>query len=91
MSAPQTARLASVSTPTEAPAPQIQLGDILTVKQVAALLQFTVRQVYELTRRRGQGLAHPPIPVLRINGNLRFRRADVQAWLDGLAKNEAYA
>jgi excisionase family DNA binding protein len=80
MSAPQTARLASVSTPTETPA-RLQLGDILTIQQVADLLQFSKRQVYEMTRRRGQGLAHP-IPVLRINGNIRFRRRDIEAWID---------
>ena len=46
MSALQTARLASVRTPTETPA--LQLGDILTIQQVADLLQFSKRQVYEL-------------------------------------------
>jgi hypothetical protein len=77
-----------MSSPTETQTP-LQLPEILTVKQVANWLQFTVRQVYELTRRRGQGLDHPPIPVLRINGNLRFRRADVAVWLDGLAVESA--
>jgi hypothetical protein len=49
MSAAQAARLASVSTPTETPA-RLQLGDILTIAQVAELLQFSKRQVYELSR-----------------------------------------
>jgi predicted DNA-binding transcriptional regulator AlpA len=79
MSALQTARLASVGAPTETPA--LQLGDILTIQQVADLLQFSKRQVYELTRARGQGLAHP-IPLLRINGNIRFRRRDIETWID---------
>jgi excisionase family DNA binding protein len=78
MSAPQTARLASVSAPpTETP---LQLGDILTIQQVADLLQFSKRQVYELTRKRGQGIDNP-IPTLRINGNIRFRRRAIEAWL----------
>lgn len=80
MSASQTAPLAPVSAPTETPA-SLQLGDILTIQQVADVIQFSKRQVYELTRTRGQGLAHP-IPVLRINGNIRFRRRDIQAWID---------
>jgi excisionase family DNA binding protein len=63
----------------ETPAP-LQLGDILTIQQVADLLQFSKRQVYELTRRRGQGIDNP-IPTLRINGNIRFRRRAIEAWL----------
>jgi len=63
----------------ETPTP-LQLGDILTIQQVADLLQFSKRQVYELTRRRGQGIANP-IPTLRINGNIRFRRRAIEAWL----------
>jgi excisionase family DNA binding protein len=69
-----------MSSPTETPAP-LQLGDILTIQQVADLLQFSKRQVYEMTRARGKRLTHP-IPVLRINGNIRFRRRAIETWLD---------
>jgi hypothetical protein len=30
-----------------------------------------------------------PLPVVRINGNLRFRRVDVEAWLATLAREAA--
>lgn len=61
-------------------------SEILTIEQVAAWLQMSRRQVYEMTRSRGQARIDDPIPVLRINGNVRFRRVDVELWLARLAK-----
>ncbi len=60
--------------------------DILTVDEVAALLKMTRDQVYTLTRARSRARMDKPIPVLRINSNLRFRRSDLDAWLADLAK-----
>ena len=59
--------------------------EILTVEEVAAMLKMSKRQIYEQTRKRGQVRQEHPIPILRINGNLRFRKADIEAWLDQLA------
>jgi hypothetical protein len=28
-----------------------------------------------------------PIPVLKINGNVRFRKSDIEAWIERLAVN----
>jgi excisionase family DNA binding protein len=48
------------------------------VGDVAAYLGLTVNSVYKLTAPR----ARLRIPHLRVSGRLRFRRADVDAWLD---------
>jgi predicted DNA-binding transcriptional regulator AlpA len=74
--APASATLSPVVTQTE----------ILTVSDVAKLLKFSKGQVYDLTRSRAKVRQTRPIPVLRINGNLRFRRSDIEQWLNGLAE-----
>jgi predicted DNA-binding transcriptional regulator AlpA len=66
------------------------MTEILTVREVAALLKMTEGQVYSLTKsrfraRHGEARA---IPALRINGNLRFRLSDIEAWLDRLSREE---
>jgi predicted DNA-binding transcriptional regulator AlpA len=60
-------------------------NEILTVEEVAAMLKMSRRQIYEQTRRRGQVRQEHPIPTLRINGNLRFRKNDIDSWLDQIA------
>jgi excisionase family DNA binding protein len=74
-------------TATEFPMPaQRAPSEVLTIEQVAAWLKMSRRQVYEMTRSRGQARMDDPIPMLRINGNVRFRRVDVDAWLSRLAE-----
>jgi excisionase family DNA binding protein len=52
--------------------------EILKVNDVAELLQLTTWQVLNLCKVD----AHTPLPHIRVNGrSLRFRRADVDAWL----------
>jgi predicted DNA-binding transcriptional regulator AlpA len=60
---------------------------ILTIDELATFLKMTRRQVYNLTRARGQARMQHPLPVLRINGNVRFRRCDVETWLAELAND----
>ena len=63
--------------------------EILTIAELAALLEMSKSQIYEMTKERtrtGSMKAHP-LPVLKINGNLRFRKSDVEAWLGRLAGN----
>jgi predicted DNA-binding transcriptional regulator AlpA len=74
-----------------APAPEtlssvITQTEILTVSDVAKLLKFSKGQVYDLTRSRARVRQTLPIPTLRINGNLRFRRSDIEQWLNRLAE-----
>lgn len=78
-------------TPTPAsaiPIPQFPPSEILTAQEVANWLKMSKRQVYEMTRHRGKVRADHPIPVMRINGNIRFRRSDIEAWLSRIAESE---
>ncbi len=65
--------------------------EILTVEDLAHFLKMSKRQVYEMTstRTRTGTMKKNPLPVLRINGNLRFRSGDVEAWLSKLAQEAA--
>ncbi|MBI4461742.1 MAG: helix-turn-helix domain-containing protein [Acidobacteria bacterium] len=51
---------------------------LLTVREVAELLQVPVSWVYERTRRRSLDR----IPSFRLGKYWRFREADVLAWLE---------
>lgn len=66
-------------------------SEILTLDDVAAWLKMTRGQVYTLTRKRSQARMDVPFPVLKINGNLRFRRADVETWLEKIAQLQEVA
>jgi predicted DNA-binding transcriptional regulator AlpA len=65
------------------------MTEILTIDDLAALLKMTRGQVYTLTRSRSRARMDNPIPILRINGNVRFRRGDVEVWLQRIANQEA--
>jgi predicted DNA-binding transcriptional regulator AlpA len=57
--------------------------EILTVDELATLLKMTKRQIYTMTETRAQSgamKAHP-LPALKINGNLRFRKAPIDEWI----------
>jgi excisionase family DNA binding protein len=58
--------------------------EILTAKEVAALLRISTRQVYELAKQ-----TENPIPAVRIRTSVRFRRADLDGWIDGLVQKKA--
>jgi predicted DNA-binding transcriptional regulator AlpA len=63
-----------------------QAAKILTVIQVADLLQIPVSSVYEKTRfRRG---AAPPLPCRRVGKYLRFFESEVLRWLIALPQNK---
>lgn len=59
------------------------MGEILTINELAALLKMTKRQIYTMceTRTRNGAMKDHPLPVLKINGNLRFRKSQIEAWL----------
>lgn len=54
---------------------------ILTVEQAAEILQLKPSTIYELTRRRNAR----PLPVHKAGKFLRFRRSEIENWLDGKA------
>lgn len=49
------------------------------------MLRMSKRSVYEMTSERGRAKMKHPLPVLRINSILRFRREDVEDWIEKLA------
>jgi excisionase family DNA binding protein len=57
------------------------MGEILTVSELAALLKMSRRQVYEMTSNRTRARQKDPLPLIRVNGNLRFSKTVVEAWL----------
>jgi predicted DNA-binding transcriptional regulator AlpA len=61
--------------------------EILTVDELAAILKMSKNQIYEMTRERTRSgaMRDHRLPVLRINGNIRFRRGDVEDWIERLA------
>jgi len=61
--------------------------ELLTIEECAALLKVTPRSVYEMTSSRGRARSQHPLPVLRLNSKcLRFRRQDIENWLEQIAK-----
>ena len=54
---------------------------ILTAEQIAEVLQVKTSTIYELTRRRNGR----PLPVHKAGKFLRFRRSEIERWLDGKA------
>jgi len=65
------------------------MPEILTIDELAAILKMTRSQVYTMTRKRARARMEHPLPVLRINGNIRFRRTDIEEWLEKSAKEAA--
>lgn len=64
--------------------------EILTVAEVAAMLKFSKSQVYELAKactRTGE-VRENPLPCVRIGSSVRFRREDVEAWIETLVRKQ---
>ena len=64
--------------------------EILTVEELATLLKMSKGQIYEMTKQRTRtgSMKENPLPVLKINGNVRFRKVDVDSWLAQLAEEK---
>ena len=60
------------------------MGEILTVDELASLLKMNRRQIYSMTESRTRARQKHPLPIMRVNGNLRFSRTAVEAWLQQL-------
>jgi len=62
------------------------MTEILTVDELAAMLKINRSQVYELAKERTRSgeLREHPLPVLRIGKAVRFRRQDVETWIETL-------
>ena len=57
------------------------MGEILTVSELASLLKMSRRQIYSMTETRTRAKQEHPLPTMRVNGNLRFSKSAVEAWL----------
>jgi excisionase family DNA binding protein len=64
-----------------------QAPRIMTVEQVAGLLQIPKSSVYEKTRVRRGGT--PALPCRRVGKYLRFFDSEVMAWLTALPQNKS--
>jgi excisionase family DNA binding protein len=64
------------------------MTEILTVDELAAMLKMSKNQIYEMTRThtRSGAMRDNPIPYLKINSNVRFRKSDIEAWIEKLVE-----
>jgi excisionase family DNA binding protein len=58
------------------------MNEILTAQEVAAILRISTRQVYQLAKEEEN-----PIPSVRMRTSVRFRRVDVDGWVESLVRN----
>jgi excisionase family DNA binding protein len=68
-----------ISSANNSPVSAPKFEPILTAEQVSEILQLKPSTVYELTRRRNAR----PLPVHKAGKFLRFRRSEIERWLDG--------
>lgn len=65
---------------------------LLTLQEAAELLAVSPRTIYEMTSRRGRTRREHPLPVIRLNSKcLRFREADLEAWVAKIAEGSPEA
>ena len=63
------------------------MEQLLTIEELASLLRVKPRTIYEMTSQRGRKRSKHPLPVIRINAKcLRFRRQDIEKWIESLAR-----
>ena len=56
--------------------------EILTIKEVAAYLKLTQKTAYRLAAEGG-------IPGFKVGGSWRFRRREIEHWIDEQSKKNA--
>ncbi len=62
--------------------------ELLNIKQLAEWLQMTEFQIRAMLRKKGQARMRHPLPSIRLNSNVRFVRADIEAWLLKIREDE---
>jgi excisionase family DNA binding protein len=65
------------------------MTEVLTIEELSAWLKLSKSQVYSMLRARGRARMSHPLPSVRLNGNVRFRRQDIEDWLEKLTQEEA--
>ena len=71
----QKTQTTATSSPIAAP------SEILTIDELGGWLKCGRRSIYEMTRIRSQLHHEIPLPVLRLPFGIRFRRSDIEEWL----------
>lgn len=65
------------------------MTEILTISDLCAWLKIEPSAVYSMTRaRHRKRYGNRALPFLKVNGSIRFRRQDVERWLELLANNK---
>lgn len=68
------------------------MTEILTIDELATWLKMPRGSVYSQTRTRHRArYGDRALPFFKINGSIRFRKSDVEAWLERLATNKEAA
>lgn len=62
--------------------------EILTIDELAKMLKVDPAKVYEITRKRFSRRRGFPLPKFRVGRELRFRRRDVEQWIEQSLKDE---
>ena len=57
------------------------LADIMTIREVADYLKLTEKTAYRLA-------ADGKIPGFKVGGSWRFRRSEIEKWIDTQSKKE---
>ena len=60
---------------------------ILNLQEAAEFLKLSKNSIYSMTRQRTRERMDAPIPVIRINGNLRFSKESLIEWLRNLEQS----
>ena len=60
--------------------------DILKASEVANMLRVSKWQVYELTKphTKSGDIREHPLPCVKMGKTVRFRKSDVEAWVEKL-------
>jgi hypothetical protein len=63
------------------------MPEILDITELAALLKVSRSQCCEIRRERMRSRMAHPVPMIKINGKLRFDKTAVTEWLHQLQEN----
>jgi predicted DNA-binding transcriptional regulator AlpA len=66
------------------------MSEILTIPDLCSWLKLEPSAVYSMTRARHRArYGDRALPYFKINGAIRFRKSDIESWLNRLATQEA--
>jgi len=60
--------------------------DLMTVDEVAAYLRCSKSQIYTMCSARTRARMEKPLPRFKLNGSLKFKKSEVDKWLNELSE-----